>query len=120
MSNRSCTLTASDGEPTITLYPELAIHGRVVYEETGQPVETFRICRGYRWEGRQEVSFPEEGVAGRGGRYEFRVNEPTPGIYLKIEADGYRPAVSREFTPTEGDQTCDFKLKKVPAPRARS
>ena len=113
MSNRNCPLIASDEERTITLYPELAIHGNVADEETGKPIDAFRIFRGYRWEGRQEMVFDqEEGVAGGGGHYEFRISEPSPRIYVKVEADGYKPAVSREFTPTDGAQTCDFKLKK--------
>ena len=114
MSNRDCPLVASDKEHTITLDPELVLRGTVVDEETGKPVEHIRVRLGRRSKGISEVGYDYgPNVERNDGRYELRVDEPTPGIYVKIEADGYESAVSREFKPTEGEQTCDFKLKKL-------
>ena len=31
---------------------------------------------------------------------------------MRIEADGYQPAISREFKDDEGSVTCDFSLDK--------
>ena len=48
MPRRKTTLTASAGEQTLILYPELKIAGRVTDARTGQPVPRFRVVKGWQ------------------------------------------------------------------------
>ena len=113
MAERNRPLASFSEEQTIYLNPELVIRGTVTDEATGEPIKPIRVCLGRRSKGMPELDF-SNGLRyeKNDNQYELRVNEPTPGIYVKIEADGYQPTTSREFKPNEGEQTYDFKLKK--------
>ena len=54
----------------------------------------------------------EEIVVGKHGQYKVVVDEPSEKHFVRIEADGYRPEISREFKNNEGSVTCDFTLSK--------
>jgi hypothetical protein len=50
------------------------------------------------------------------GRYEFELTEDRMVSRIRVEAEGYMPAVSRPFKPYDPDKgnvTCDFKLHKA-------
>jgi beta-lactamase regulating signal transducer with metallopeptidase domain/thiol-disulfide isomerase/thioredoxin len=113
MSSRNVPLTASDREQVITLYPELVITGRVTDAETGQPLPKFRLIRGNKHTDRDETHWAEnEAVEIVGGRYATRFNEPWDPFFLRVEAPGYQPAVSRAFRSNEKSQTIDFALRR--------
>ncbi len=113
MSVRNTSLTAGDKEHTVTLPPELVISGQVVDSETQKPVPSFLVLRGIQWEGRNAPSWQRrEPAAGKDGAYSMRLAYPYPGHLLKVEAEGYLPAVSRVFQSDEGTVSCDFELKK--------
>ena len=114
MAERNRPLASFSEEQTVYLNPELVIRGTVTDEATGEPIKPIHVCLGRRSKGMPELDF-SNGLRyeKNGNQYELRVNEPTPGIYVKIEADGYQPTTSREFKPNEGEQTYDFKLKKI-------
>jgi len=108
-------LTPSKDGHVIELTPAVVVHGTVVDAQTGEPIPRFEVSR----------SFEIPGVKGRwgsprrlfdGGRYEISFAMPADGYRLRIEADGYRPAVSRKFKPDEGRQVFDFRLQKGEGP----
>ena len=113
MSSRQVPLTAEDREHVITLYPELVITGRVTDAQTGRPLPRFRLIRGQKGGSQIETDWAEnEAIEITGGRYTSRFGEPWEPLFVRVEAPGYQPAVSRAFRSTEGNQTFDFALKR--------
>jgi beta-lactamase regulating signal transducer with metallopeptidase domain/protocatechuate 3,4-dioxygenase beta subunit len=115
MSGRNTTLTASEREQTVILYPELKISGSVTDATTGRPVPKFRVIKGWQSSWQDHIAWSENlAVDVVGGRYSISFDESRTSLFVKVEAPGYTPAHSRAFTPEEGSQTFDFKLKPDP------
>ena len=144
-SIRDFPMTPREDDYVIAMMPELDVSGSVIDAKTGQSIPAFdailgmRLDRGryIRYRGRKKFS------TGKDGGYRRIINEPrirdqrgtTPVRieYVKrIEAPGYRPAISRAFYEYEGNVTLDFELEKMdwkhavavlpsgqPAPKAR-
>jgi len=115
------TLVAREEEYVFRAIPALVISGSVVDAETKEPVPSFRVVRGIRGyvepnarSGRTHVSWvrPESYVA-TGGRYEVRPDRAEMAHLIRIEADGYRTAVSRDIQSGEGAVQVDFALEKA-------
>ena len=106
-------LTASEREQTVTLYPKLVISGRVTDAETGRPVLKFRVVKGLeaRSAGTRSTGPRTMARGGHGRSIHGPVRSSGEGAFVRIEAPGYKPAVSRAFQPTEGSQTFDFALQ---------
>jgi len=114
MSTRNVSLKASDEEHIITLLPSLRMTGKVVDAETRKPVEAFRAIHGIDFgQGADRAHWGrQEEKKCTGGAYEIVQTEPYLRHYVRIEADGYTPAVSRLIASDEGDVAVDFKLQK--------
>ena len=113
MSSERVPLRASDREQLITLYPELVISGRVTDAQTGRELPMIRVIQGWKSEGKEEIHWVEHlAVEVTGGRYTARFNEECAAWYVRLEAAGHQPAVSRAFRPTEGTQAVDFALRR--------
>jgi beta-lactamase regulating signal transducer with metallopeptidase domain/thiol-disulfide isomerase/thioredoxin/protocatechuate 3,4-dioxygenase beta subunit len=113
MSSGHVPLMASDREQVITLHPELVITGRVTDAETGQPLPKFRLIRGNKHADPAQILWADnEAVEIVGGRYTTRFDQPWEPFFLRVEAPGYQPAVSRAFRSTEKSQTFDFALRR--------
>ena len=112
MWKRDFPLTASDREQTIILYPKLVITGRVTDAKSGRPVPRFRVVQGRVFAWRNQIDWLEnEGVDITSGPYNVQFDEPSKELYVKVEAPGYKAAVSRAFRPDEGSQTFDAALE---------
>jgi hypothetical protein len=122
-----------DGELVVRMPPPFRLHGTVVDAETGRPIEPFRLIEGDVWThdfNAEEDEISPDWSADRartvaGGRYEVRFprsgrprHEPWGLGYtllvIRIEAEGYAPAISRKYRMQEGEQTCDFALRRRP------
>jgi beta-lactamase regulating signal transducer with metallopeptidase domain/protocatechuate 3,4-dioxygenase beta subunit len=115
MPIRRLPLAPQEAEHVVTLSPALAISGRVVDAQTKQPIPSFRVIQGARYEGsfENDVSWDRrEMFEGKSGQYKLMITQPALAHLLRIEADGRQPAVSREFKDDEGSVTCDFALSK--------
>ena len=107
-------LTASGREQTVTLHPKLVVGGRVTDAETGRPLLNFRVVRGTKLGWRDGIDWSEDmAVEVTNGRYTAPFDQTGEGAFIRIEAKGYKPAVSRAFQPTEGSQTLDFALQRA-------
>ncbi|MBN2308684.1 MAG: carboxypeptidase regulatory-like domain-containing protein [Candidatus Hydrogenedentes bacterium] len=106
-------LTAGDGENQIVLGSLLRLHGTVVDAETNERIPAFRLVRGVDWGGSGTIDWmnnrPEPGVD---GEYAMMFDDTYPAYALRIEADGYLPAVSRRFLMEEGEQEFSVALKR--------
>jgi hypothetical protein len=110
---RRKAMKASPEEYLIILYQEIEVRGRVVDAETAELIKEFELIPGYIWNVGQEIQWvSSETTKFTGGSYEQRFDRQSRGYAIRIEAEGYKPAVSREFNCTEGRVTYDFKLVK--------
>jgi Carboxypeptidase regulatory-like domain/Thiol:disulfide interchange protein DsbD, N-terminal len=127
MGLRGYSLTAQETEQIVRLGPALRLHGKVMDAQTGKPIPDFKIIPGWP---RQEFingMLTNNGAEWAGdyakkefsnGAYDWTFHEPTVAgsqkpydFMLRVEAEGYGPAISRAFKPTEKDATFDFQLK---------
>lgn len=112
------TLTAGDGEQTVTLVPQLKVTGSVVDAQSGKPIEKFRVVRGWTSKGSGRTApfwtrDDSHSPAGENGKFEYVEDYERDGYATRIEAEGYQPAESREFKADEGTVALEFKLAKA-------
>jgi hypothetical protein len=123
------SITPGETENVVKLRPALRLHGTVVDAGTKQPVNIFTLTAGWPRQvflnGASTNSGAEFGGVPRGlefsdGTYDWTFTQPmvvgtqTPyDFILKVEADGYTPALSRVFKATEKDAEFDFELKQA-------
>ncbi len=114
MAHRKLPLTAADRDRVVTLHPKLIISGRVTDAETGQPLPKCLIIQGVGFEGSDQISWSRlAGAEAFGREYVSTFDEPNDSMFLRVEAIGYQPAVSRAFRSSEGRQTVDFALQRA-------
>jgi RNA polymerase sigma factor (sigma-70 family) len=104
------------GDLTITLVKQLRVRGTVVDAETRHAVKSFALVPGMESGGNVSPYWDRnEARLGRRGRYEIRFEDFTrqEGRRLRIEADGYMPAVSRVIRDDENDPVINFVLQKA-------
>ncbi len=108
-------LTPSKDGHVIELTRAVVVRGNVVDARTGEPIPRFQVSRSAKRWGVQDrwEMLPK---AFGGGRYEIAFEQPGGKYRFRIEADGYQPAVSRDFKPDEGRQVFDFKLQRGKGP----
>jgi Carboxypeptidase regulatory-like domain len=90
----------------------LVISGKVIDAETHQPITGFRAVSGYVWMGQQVIWQQGQNPRRTGSTYEVRKTYDSGVSLVRVEADGYMPAVSREIGSEEGKVTIDFELLK--------
>ncbi len=123
------------GDIVVTMPAPFRLRGKIVDAETGRPIERFRLIEGDIWTydfNSEEDEGPRDWSLGRartivGGHYEVRFpRSGRPGedrdrrpeeytlLMIRIEAEGYAPAISRKYRLQDGEQTLDFSLRKRP------
>jgi sugar lactone lactonase YvrE/peroxiredoxin len=114
---RGHAMSPSDSEYVIILYPPLKISGNVVDANTGEPIKQFNIIPGIDWGTGQPVCWERRNSRNFvNGHYEFGFEEPYPSHLLRVECEGYKPEISRQFDSNEGAVTFDFKLVRGTGP----
>lgn len=111
MPVRRKPLRASDAEIVLTLSPSLRVHGTVVDADTDQPIPAFKVIPGIVISKHEPYWTYDKARPAKDGWYEITFDD-TRTPHVRIEAEGYQPAVSRAFREDEGDQVYDFKLRK--------
>jgi len=97
----------------IVLRPPLVITGSVVDGESGRAIDEFTVLPEPSDHGGQEGRrLRIDTKRFRGGRYTMSFTSPRGARQIRVEAEGYAPAVSRVFADDEGEQVCNFELKK--------
>jgi uncharacterized GH25 family protein len=107
-------LKARDEEYVFRLPPPLVISGRVVDSTTGAAVESFRVIPGIRSSQTHMNWARGDSFAAAAGEYRLKPNRGYLAHLVRIEAEGYQVAVSREIKSDEGDVRVDFELKPAP------
>jgi RNA polymerase sigma factor (sigma-70 family) len=90
----------------------LAVSGQVIDANTRKPIKAFRVVPGVRSSVTHMNWVPSESFSASDGRFQFRASHGYFAHLIRIEADGYQAAVSRDIKSTEGKVTIDFELKK--------
>ncbi len=103
----------------IMLRPPVKIVGAIVDAETNQPLAECKLTKGWdpdnrapEWE--TDIGFPAKTITN--GRYDIVLNNEQWLTRIRVDADGYMPAVSRLFKPYNPDRgtvTYDFKMTKA-------
>jgi hypothetical protein len=89
----------------------LVVSGSVVDAETKLPIKNFQVVHGVP-SGRAAVSWNRDEIfRATDGKYRIRETYQ-PATIVRVEAEGYRPAVSREIKSTEGNAVVDFELRR--------
>jgi beta-lactamase regulating signal transducer with metallopeptidase domain/uncharacterized GH25 family protein len=103
----------------IKMKQPLRIVGSIVDAETGRPLSKCTVIWGWDRNNGPAPSWQRLTHSKKitDGRYEWELTQEWLSSRLRVEADGYMPAVSRLFKPGDKDKgrvTYDFKLKKSP------
>ncbi|WP_165227818.1 sigma-70 family RNA polymerase sigma factor [Aquisphaera insulae] len=99
---------------TFRLPPTLVIAGQVVDAETKEPIRTFRVVPGGRWDANNQLSWSDqESFPASDGRFEYRPSRPDSVTLVRVEADGYASLVSRDVRRDEGDVSLRLELRRA-------
>lgn len=105
-------LIARQEEYVFRLPATLVVSGKVVDAATKQPIPEFRVVPGIRSSETHMNWVRGESFTASGGRYQIRQTRGYLAHLVRIEADGYQAAVSRDIKSTEGNVSIDFELKR--------
>ena len=95
----------------------LVVSGRVTDKATGELVKNFRCVPGGRNEPRRRVGENWElsdAYTSNDGTYRITRGSDVPAHMVRIEAAGYKVAVSRDIQSNEGDVEINFELTQAP------
>ncbi len=120
MSSRNNLLKPGDEPHTIVMAWPLTVFGKVVDAESGLPLESFTVVQGIDWGNGQQIYWERYNQQqGSNGKYSMEINEPREGHYVRVEADGYRPGVSRKITSEEGEVQINFEMEEGSGPQGK-
>ncbi|MDR2168902.1 MAG: carboxypeptidase regulatory-like domain-containing protein [Planctomycetaceae bacterium] len=106
-------MKARDDEYVLTAFPQLQISGKITDAETNKPVQNFKVYRGMGSETGDEMYWEIMPNSNNDATYFISEDYPSDHFRVKIEAEGYEPAISRKISPNEGTITIDLPLKKL-------
>jgi beta-lactamase regulating signal transducer with metallopeptidase domain/uncharacterized GH25 family protein len=105
-------ITARAEEYVYRVYGPLVISGAVIDAETKEPIKKFRVVPGVRAQSTEIFWSQSEAFTAANGRYEISQSRGYPAHRVRIEANGYRAAESRDIKSDEGKVTFDFALQR--------
>jgi hypothetical protein len=101
----------------ITLRPTLKVHGKVLDAQTGQPIERFSLASGIDHEDGRAPQWNEHDIRTfTEGKYEMEFRQEIFTYRIRVDAEGYQSAISRNIRPDEileSSIVCDFKLEEA-------
>jgi uncharacterized GH25 family protein len=89
----------------------LVVSGKVIDAITKKPISNFRVVPGGRDDQNQMFWERSQSFLAGNGHYQIRQNRLESTNLIRIEADGYEAAVSRDIKSDEGSISVDFELK---------
>jgi hypothetical protein len=104
-------LIAREEEYVFRVAGPLVVSGEVTDAVTKKPIKEFRVVPGARWSDGRTFWIRKEEFAALDGQYQIRRTRGEPTNLIRIEADGYTAAVSRDIRSDEGKISIDFALK---------
>lgn len=91
----------------------LVVSGSVVDAKTKEPIKRFRVIPGLRnSDPRIRMNWiPRDSYEASDGKYRIRLTDDYPAHLVRIEAEGYQVAISRDIMTDEGKVDFDFELQ---------
>ncbi|MBN1347112.1 MAG: carboxypeptidase regulatory-like domain-containing protein, partial [Phycisphaerae bacterium] len=102
-------LSPSTADHVIRLQPTPIVKGAVVDAETGRPIPKFKVLLSD--EDSDRTTWKTDKTFGT-GRYEVAFDDLQKRYRVRIEAEGYKPAISQDIPPGASEHTCNFRLVK--------
>ena len=106
------SLISREQEYVFRTPPALVISGKVIDAVTKEPIKKFRVVPGTRSIASTINWIESEVYAASGGGYRISRHRGDFAHLVRIEADGYQTAVSRDIKSDEGSISIDFELVK--------
>ena len=104
-------LIANGSEQTVTLHPFLRISGKVMDAATGLPIEKVTAMPVLDLSSQSLIVERQRKKAFTGGTYEIQGDRADIAYRVRIEADGYRSAMSEAVRAGVPAPTYDFRLE---------
>lgn len=106
-------LIAREAEYIFKPATALVVSGNVIDAKTKQPIKKFRVTPGIRYKtSRLRTSWlRRDRFESSGGKYRIRLTHGSLAHLVRIEAAGYRVAISRDIKTDEGKINIDFALE---------
>jgi protocatechuate 3,4-dioxygenase beta subunit len=111
MSLRLQPLIAREQEYIFRVSRPLVISGKVVDAVSSNPVKPFRVVPGRRGQQGRVIWDLQDAYTSSDGRFQIRERGGEFAHLVRVEADGYHSAVSRDIKSDEGEVSIDFALK---------
>ena len=105
----------SENDYVIMLQPPFKITGMVTSGDPNHPVNIFKIITGFYRSDSDKISWQEYNASTfSGNRYELIITEPFD-FRLRVQADGFAPAESPDFSPQQDTVNYNFILESIKA-----
>ncbi|MEN6625130.1 MAG: carboxypeptidase regulatory-like domain-containing protein [Candidatus Sumerlaeia bacterium] len=108
-----CNLVPGE-DNVITMNKPVVITGMVTDAATSRPIESFKVCPILYWRGGGSLIERGHAVTGKAGVYHISLDRTDIGHGVRIEADGYRPAISPRYEVGR-DEDVVFDARLEPA-----
>jgi thiol-disulfide isomerase/thioredoxin len=114
---RNKSVVPRDEEYVFVSGDSLKVSGNITDAETGEMLPKFNVYFGKKFSNNPQTYWEIKRGAGGNGTYRVGENYAVniSDFAVKIEAEGYETAISRDIQPDEGNITLDFPLKKLSA-----
>ncbi len=114
---RDWHVMAGPEEQVLTLKGQMQVTGRVIDANTGAPIPSFTVTPGIiPGQGTSIYWMRYASTAGKDGTFRLRVEQPGSRFQVRVEAAGYKPAVSMAFTEEQSGQALEFALEAGQGP----
>lgn len=113
MPENDVYLAPGPEEQTVTIAPVLRVSGRVTDATTGAPIPAFRVVEGAGTSDHgPDQWWSSSAVEGSGGLYVYEIQSDFPkrAHFIRFEADGYVPTLSRALKRDEGAATINVQM----------
>ncbi len=107
-------LIAGDREHVIAPRPSLVVGGRVTDADTGRPLPDCVAIQGFDSGAPGKVYWSRRSAAKvKDGAYSITFDASDRTVYVRVEAIGYEPGISRGLSTDAGPQRIDFALRRA-------
>ncbi len=101
---------AGDKEQVLTLKGQMQVSGRVVDASTQAAIPSFTVIPGMMQDASSSSVYwlRYASTTGKNGAFRLNLDDRSPRFQVRVEAPGYKPAVSKTLTEDEIGQTLQF------------
>ncbi|MDR1271262.1 MAG: redoxin domain-containing protein [Planctomycetaceae bacterium] len=110
---RGQSVVAKDSEYEFIVQPLIKVSGNVFNAKTIEKISEFQIFKGFHFPGNTRFYWDTQDTKiGHNGLLDVSYDDERYSIFIKIEAKGYAPKISREIDLSETNVTLDFAMEE--------